>query len=452
VAAEIIRRTVERGKRAIFLVHRRELVDQAVDRFAQFGLKSGRIVAGHPQRLDRSVQVASIPTLIKRAHWPADVVIVDECAHATSASWKTVIDRYPPPCVVIGLTATPIRLDGRSLGDIFGHIIEPVTTRELMDRGFLVEPRVFAPPIDLDDLPMRGGDYSTPELVERVSSLVGDITKTWLERAPGMSTVVFAVNIAHSLLIVEEFRKIGARAEHVDFKMSYRDRAATLIALRKGQIDIVSQVQLLTEGWDLPSLQCAVLARPTKSLALFRQMVGRVLRPPGPVIVLDHAGNHHEHGLVTDPVEWSLTGKPKHKTQSVSTCQNCLAIIPPGTQVCPVCGADPRGAGRDEVDPPGVHNEGVLVELDMGARPPPPADKELEYIRLVKVANDRGYKLGWARAQYKNTYGVWPRRLSHVEKNWYTCLAHDWAQIQCGPMTRTRCARCLEYQQCPSPT
>lgn len=448
VAAEIIRRATERGKRSIFLVHRRELVDQAVDRLAQFGVKAGRIIAGHDEHRDRSAQVASIQTLIKRDHWPADVVIVDECAHAISASWKNVIDRYPDPAVVIGLTATPIRLDGRSLGDIFGFLIEPVTTRELMNRGFLIQPRVFAPPIDLTDLPIRAGDYSIPELVERVSKLVGDITKTWQARAEGMSTVVFAVSVGHSNVIVEEFRKIGVASEHVDYKMPYRKRAKVLRDLREGRIKLVSQVQLLTEGWDMPTLQCAILARPTKSLALFRQMVGRVLRPPGPVIVLDHAGNHNEHGLVTDPVEWSLNGPPKIKkngVQPVRTCKSCFAMYPVTLGACPACGVTPSAVSIADI--PGVHNEGELVEVDMNpsaiGRIKTPLDKAAEYTRLVQTASSRGYKVGWARARFKDTYGNWPKMLA-TERLWYVCRGHKWKTVE--QSGRERCEMCLRYQ------
>lgn len=441
IAAEIIRRTTERGKRSIFLVHRRELVDQAVDRLAQFGIKAGRILAGHPERRDRLVQVASIPTLLRREHWPADVCFVDEAAHAVSDSWRKIIARYDGS-LVIGLTATPIRLDGRGLGDLFGCIVEPVTTRELIDRGYLVEPRVFAPPVDLRGIKVRAGDYDIPQLAERMSKLVGSITREWQRWAPGQSTVAFAVNVEHSRAIVAAFEAIAVRAAHVDYSMAHKPRAKVLRDLREGRLDLVSQVQLLSEGWDLPTLQCAILARPTKSLALFRQMVGRVMRPPGPVVVIDHAGNHHEHGLVTDPIVWTLDTtkkKPTSTAPAVRTCLECYAVIPPGAETCPACGA-PIPI-RSEATPPAVDNPGELVQLDLSGRPvlPPLSELESIYRRMVQSASFKRRKLGSARAIYKERFGVWPR-FGEIERAEYKCSGHEWEQKPYG----TRCARCLQ--------
>lgn len=440
IAAEIIRRTTERGKRSIFLVHRRELVDQAVDRLAQFGIHAGRILAGHPERRDRLVQVASIPTLLRREHWPADVCFVDEAAHAVSASWSEVIKRYDGS-LVIGLTATPIRLDGRGLGDLFGCIVEPVTTRELIDRGYLVEPRVFAPPVDLSGIKIRAGDYDLPQLAERMNKLTGSITREWQRWASGQSTVAFAVNCDHSRAIVSAFEALGVRAAHVDYSMSHKPRAQILRDLREGRLDLVSQVQLLSEGWDLPTLQCAILARPTKSLALFRQMVGRVMRPPGPVVVIDHAGNHHEHGLVTEPIEWSLDSVRRRSASdapAVRTCRECFCVIPPTADVCPECGAPCVRVST--AIPPAVENPGQLVELNLAARPPlpPRSEREAAYRRMVQSASFKGRKLGSARAIYKERFGEWPR-FGNVEMSEYKCVTHEWEQRQWG----VRCKRCL---------
>lgn len=445
VASEIIRRTVSNGRRAIFLVHRVELVEQAFARLAQFGVRAGRIIAGREEHRDRPVQVASIPTLIMREHWPADVVIVDECAHAVSASWRKVLDRYQPPSLIVGLTATPIRLDGRPLGDLFGRIVEPVTTRELITRGYLVEPRVYAPPVDLSNLPTRGGDYSIPELVERVSGLTGSIVGEWTKHARGMSTVVFAVNVEHSKAIVAAFEAIGVKAAHVDYKMGRKQRAGTLNALRDGALDMVSQVSLLSEGWDLPTLQCCVLARPTKSLALFRQMVGRVMRPPGPVLVLDHAGNHHEHGFVTTPIEWSLTGPAKRPASalSVKTCKVCFATFEPGPLNCPACGVLLVPEARAAM--PGVHNPGELVALDMSATDVPikaTRDEKAEaYTRMVRAASDQGKRLVSARGVYKGRFGTWPA-FPEIERANYKCSGHTWRLFSKAGFEMAFCQRC----------
>ena len=445
VAAEIIRRATERGRRSVFLVHRRELVDQAVDRLAQFGVHAGRILAGHDEDRDRPVQVASIPTLLRREHWPADVVIVDECSHAVSASWSRCLERYNG-ATVIGLTATPIRLDGKGLGDLFGCIVEPVTTRELIDQGFLVEPRVFAPPIDLSGVRVQHGDYALPELVERMNKLTGSITQTWFKHAEGQRTVAFAVNVEHSLAIVDAFRALGVRAEHVDYQTPLAERARILRWIKTGDVTLVSQVQLLSEGWDLPALQCAILARPTKSLALFRQMVGRVMRPPGPVLVLDHAGNHHEHGLVTDRIAWTLDAAVKRQRvgDPVRTCKECFAIIPSTADACPACGASAVRTS-EERETPQVENPGELVELDMRApeRNAPRDERAEAYREMVRTASARSYRLGWARNQYQQRFGAWPR-FGEIERAEYVCPGHKWEQKTYGWKNVLRCSVCFE--------
>ena len=434
VAAEIIRNAVRKGNRCVFLVHRRELVDQAVARLAQSGIRAGRILAGHPERRLLPVQVASIPTLVRRKHWPAQLVIVDECAHATSASWGRVLDRYADAWV-IGLTATPIRLDGRGLGDVFGCIVEPVTTQELIDQGYLVGPTVYAPPVDLSGVRKRAGDYALPELAERMNPLTASITETWQQRAAGLSTVVFAVNVQHSKSIVEAFCAQGVRAEHIDGGTAVQRRADTLARLAAGETTMVSNCMVLSEGWDLPSLRCCILARPTKSLALFRQMVGRVMRPPGPVVVLDHAGNHHEHGPVTDEIEWSLSAKPKRApAPGVSQCMMCFVILDPGTKLCPECGGEVSQAATAE--PPAVDNPGKLVKFVR-------EDACLWYAEQVRTACALGYTVGWARFRYKHKYGKWPR-FRDAERETYSCPGHVWTPQRYGPRRVMRCERCYE--------
>lgn len=439
VAAEVIRSAASRWRRSIFLVHRRELVSQAVARLEQFGLSPGVIAAGWPEQRDRQVQVSCIPSLVRRDHWPADVVIVDECAHAISESWNKVLNRYSESCI-IGLTATPCRLDGRGLGDQFGCIIEPVTTQELVDQGHLIAPRVFAPPVDLTKLPKRGGDYALPDLYERMVGLTASITDMWMKHAQGMKTVAFAVNVDHSQRIVEAFCDLGVNAAHIDGGTANRERDAALSDLRSGALDLVSNCMVLSEGWDLPDLQCAILARPTKSLALYRQMVGRVMRPPGPVIVLDHAGSHHEHGPVTDEIEWSLDAKIKRAAApGLRTCVECFAILPPESEVCPCCGAELKQ--EQDIAPPGVDNPGELVEVTNRRTT---KEEKAAYHRLnVKTALDKGYSIGWARYRYKDKFGVWPR-LRDVEREAYDCPGHRYTPVQRGPRRARRCEFCYD--------
>lgn len=451
IACEIMRLAIARGKRVMFVVHRVELVEQAKERLAAFGIKAGIIKAGFTERRERPVQVACVPTLVRREFPPADIVIFDEAHHGVSVSWMAVLDHYRKAgALILGITATPLRLDGKPLGAAFQTIVEPVTTRELIERGFLIEPRVFAPPsCDRTGLKVRGGDYSLPEVADRMSKLTGSITEYWGRFCRDRRTLAFAVNVEHSREIEAALAAVGARVAHIDGTSSKDERARANKMLRAGDLDVVTQCQIWNEGLDIPELSALIVARPTKSLGLHRQILGRVMRTaPGKIdaIVLDHAGNHIEHGPVTDPIEWSLDAPPKKKKddiQPIRTCKSCFALYPANLSECPVCGAEPVAVDRAT---PGVDNAGELIEIDMGARHQP-EDREAEYARLVRVANDRGYKLGWARAQYKATYGVWPRQVGHIERNWYTCAEHEWADVQAGPFKRVRCARCLTYQE-----
>lgn len=447
IACEMMRLAIERGRRCLFIAHRVELVEQARDRLRAFGIEAGIIKAGFREHRDRAVQVACVPSLVRRKFPPADLVIIDECHHAVSQSWVRVANHYREAGAwIAGITATPARLDGRGLDEIFDAIVEPVTTRELIDGGYLIEPVVFAPPsCDLTGIRKRAGDYAIPELAVRMGKLTGSITEHWMKHGRGRRTLAFAVNVEHSQQIVEALAGVGARAVHIDGNSPAIERARANRRLRDGSLDVVSQCMLWTEGVDIPELDCLIVARPTQSLGLHRQMVGRIMRPADGktgAIVLDHAGNHHEHGPVTEEIAWSLDARTRatRATEPITTCLECYAVLPPGAEVCPQCGA--ARPVREQADPPGVENDGELVRVDLTARRDVPLqEKQARYRALVQTASMRGYKLAWARIRYRDEFGVWPR-FSMIEGAEYRCTAHEWETKQYGPRTVQRCARC----------
>ena len=258
----------ELGVPTLWLAHRKELIDQAAGHLARLGLWPGRILAGYPPEPFAQVQVASVQTLVRRAMPPAKLVVIDEAHHVTlGSSYSQVIEHYPNTHV-LGLTATPFRLDGRGLGDVFGELIVAAYADELCEAGVLHDPRVYAGKApDLRHVKIAMGDYALGELSKRTNTeeLNADIVQTWLEKSPGRRTVAFAVDIAHSQAIVEAFRAAGVPAEHLDGKVARSEREAVLERLRGGQTLIVSNCMVLTEGWDLPALETAIVARPTAS-------------------------------------------------------------------------------------------------------------------------------------------------------------------------------------------
>jgi DNA repair protein RadD len=312
---------------------------------------------------------------------------------------------------------------------VFDDLVEGPQVADLIRDGFLVGTKVFAPSVpDLKGVHTRQGDYVESELAERMDKveLVGDIVSHWHRLAECRKTVVFATSVAHAIHLKEEFVKSGVRAEHIDGGTPKEMRDDILRRLSLGKLQLVTNCMVLTEGWDAPAVSCIVLARPTKSPGLFRQMVGRVLRPyfgKEHALVLDHAGAVFQHGFVEDEVVWTLDADKRAETPAQAArelrpssrlleCSQCSAIRT-GGQACPHCGFLPRRAGQhlDVV-------EGDLVHLGRDGKPKPNEwtheRRHLFHRQLVGVAMQRGYRLGWAAHQYKAKFGHWPPH-SNVE-------------------------------------
>jgi DNA repair protein RadD len=352
VAAKIVAGAAEKGKRGLFLVHRRELATQAARKLWEAGVDAGIVLPGFVPRPEQPIQVASIQSLTARAVRsatmpmpPADVVVVDEAHHALAPTYAALLEHFPH-AVILGLSATPARADGRGLGHCFEVLVECPPTAELTRLKFLVPATVYAPaPPDLEGIKVRAGDYAENELAARMDDgqLIGDIVTHWLRYGQGRPTVAFAVNVAHSVHIRDEFGRAGIAAAHLDAKTPTAERESILSQLANGSLDVVTNCGVLCEGWDSPSVACLILARPTKSLGLYRQMAGRVLRPaPGKsdAIILDHAGSTLVHGFVDDDVAWSLSEDRRAQNQRHAARG---AYRAPVLLDCPECGASRFG-------------------------------------------------------------------------------------------------------------
>jgi superfamily II DNA or RNA helicase len=336
IAAHIIHSALAKKRRVLFLAHRRELIDQCAVKLRALGIFDYNVVlSGHPHSRNPNapMQIASIQTLIRREYPPADLIIIDEAHHVCGGQYQTLLKNYPDS-YVLGLTATPERLDGKGLDGIFHDLLEVATVPDLIDGGFLVTPTCLGPSPEmaaqlksaLASVKVRGGDYAEGALGDAMdhAELVGDIVEHWQEWAVGQKTIVFAASIAHSKHIVEQFKAAGIPAAHLDGTMSTQEREGILSAWRRGDIQVTSNCQILTEGFDFPELSCCILARPTKSVALQLQMCGRVMRTaPGKngAIILDHAGNILEHGPPHIERIWRLEGaSKKRKVEHTHAC------------------------------------------------------------------------------------------------------------------------------------
>ncbi len=345
----------------------------------------------------------------KNHNYFAEGILVHNCHRALANSYRDIAAQYPN-AIHLGLTATPYRADGNGLSDAYDEIIVVASPKELIADGYLVEPRVFTVPRsalpDLSAIRIRGGDYEESALCDAVDrqSLVGDIVEHWERHARGIRTVAFAVSVAHSKHIVDRFKEAGVAAEHLDGTTPKEERDGILARLESGNTLVASNCSVLCEGWDQPAVKCAILARPTKSTGLYLQQAGRILRPWNGqrAIILDHGGCVLEHGLPQDDRDFTLETQKKKRSKDAAsevplkTCEECYAILPRATRVCPECGFvfEVKSELPEELS-------ASLVEVHDS----PLQEMRAEWLRLHAVAATRSYKPGWAFRQFKDKFG-----------------------------------------------
>lgn len=397
-----------------WLTHRRELADQASQTFYSIGIPHGLVQAGYVSDPSALVQVASIQTIARRLEQlpPPSLIVFDEAHHIGASSWDGIFHKYPQ-AKVLGLTATPWRLDGAGLGRWFTEMVEGPTTAELIEVGALSKYRLFAPAMpDLTGVETSAGDYQKSALARAMDKpqIVGDAISHYRQLCPGKRAVAFAAGVENSKHIAAQFREAGIPAEHVDGAMCPEDRAAAVERFKSGQTLVLSNADLFGEGFDVPAIEAAILLRPTKSLSLHLQQVGRALRPcPGKeeAIILDHAGNTLTHGLPDDPREWSLEDREKRKRSAptevpVRQCKECFFVYRPAPK-CPQCGHCPPVQAREieQVD-------GELIEFK---RAQEQRQKRVQVGKaqtlddFLQIARERGYKPGWAHQMMRVRQG-----------------------------------------------
>jgi DNA repair protein RadD len=442
VASKIIRSAIGRGSRILFLAHRKELIDQTHAKLARFCVAAGVLMGTDKRRDDfQPVQIASVATLVRRLDRlpPADLVIVDECHHAASDSYKKILNAYPN-AVILGLTATPWRSDKIGLADLYDSSVLAASVAELMEIGALVRYDAYAYDApDLHEVGIVAGEFNQKDLALacNTSILVGSVVREYLAHAQGRRAILFPVNIEHSQSLVGEFRSFGIAAEHVDCDTPKTDRERILGGLASGAVTVVSSVGVLTEGFDCPAAEVCILARPTKSLTLHLQMIGRVLRPSAETgklraLIHDHAGNLIRHGFPEDERDYALTATSQ-RVRDLHTCPLCFAVfgsLKDGR--CPGCGEaiaappEPRAesGGRNEketVEGARISAEQIRRMRERGVREDltdrqlaraaksTTEEKASEFRRLLDVAARKGFSEGWAKHAYRETFGVWPR-------------------------------------------
>ena len=426
----ITQMAVSKGKSVLIVLPRRELVYQTSDTLRTAGIDHAVIMAGEPMSMRPRVQVASTMTLHKRGivnpkfRMPsADLVIMDEAHLSITAAPLAILNHYPA-AKVLGFTATPARSDGRGLGEVYEDMVEGVTVSELTKLGFLAPVDYYAPTTaDLSTLKAAKGDYTEKTLggIAEQPQLVGDVVTNWIRLAEGKRTVVFGINRSHARALCDEFNLAGVKAGYIDGETEQDERAQTLNQLASGEITVLCNVFVLTYGWDCPSVEVAILARPTKSIVLYLQMVGRVLRTSEGkerAKVIDHTGTVHALGFVDEPVEWSLEGKEsvqkrKEKAEATEpkkiTCKSCDTVFT-RSKICPKCGTELTNHAEIA-----LATQGDLTKLDRSkkneARKFTMAEKISWYGQIKSHGIKHSKSEGWMAHQYKSKFGVWPNKI-----------------------------------------
>lgn len=423
VSSDVMRSAVQKGSRILFLAHRMELITQTCDKLSAFDLEH-KIYAPekditairHKQvrkygksRVDpfANIAVGTVQTVSRRLDKieEPDLIIIDETHLAIANSYQKICNAFPR-ARILGLTATPCRLDGRPLGEMFERITVLASPKEIAAMGFLVPFRIFSASetVNLSNIRTTMGDYDKKQLAEEMEKprLIGNAVSHYKKLAHGRPTIAFCSSVRHAEQTAAAFRQAGYKAIAVSGESTPEERSGAVEGLATGKYDVVCNCGLYIEGLDQPCISCVILLNPTKSLARYLQAVGRGSRPfenKTDCLVLDHAGNVLRFGFPYDDREWSLNGAKKRggreksdeKDVNVVTCKECFAIFEKELSHCPACGfAVPLPVGRKLEE-----SEGELVELNpkiisfQKKKEQASARTEED---LIQLAISRGYK------------------------------------------------------------
>ena len=421
----IVQGAAGKGRRVLVLAHRSELIEQLSGTVRAWGLEPDVIAPGHRlqgrQLQDQRVAVGSVQTVVRRLELlPApDLIIQDEAHHLVAGNaWGRIINAWPG-AHLIGKTATPERLDGKGLGVEAGGYFEALvlgpSAAWLVEQGWLARPKVFSWPGANNstglgpELGRRMGEFDLDQAARAYGNraAIGDAVSHYRRRLHPGTAICFCCTIDHAEQMAAAFRAAGIRAASVSGGTPAEERRRLIAGLGSGEVEVLSSCMIISEGTDIPSVGGAILMRPTASLSLYLQMVGRALRPaPGKqeAVILDHVGNAHRHGLPADEREWNLAGRRRREGVSIpiKDCPLCFCSCPSAAQVCPDCGHLFLSEERDEQRRGLKQVEGELVEIArqqqrrQSRRPSAAAGcRSLE--QLLQREQERGYKPGWAR-------------------------------------------------------
>lgn len=405
IIADIAMQTTAKGNRVLFLVHRRELCDQIRSTFTWWGVN---------MRLCDIMMVQTAARRLSKLPRP-QLIITDENHHCLANTYRKIYE-YFPECRRVGVTATPVRLNGDGLGDVNDRLIIGVSAKWLIENHCLAPYDYYAPSlVDLSEVKMNRGEFETSSVEKLMlkKAVFGNVIEYYKKLAGGRQAICYCTSIRHSIETAAAFRAAGIEAEHIDGGTPRAERDEIVRKFKEGALDILCNVDLISEGFDVPDCECAILLRPTQSLTLYIQQAMRCMRyrPDKRAVIIDHVGNYARHGLPDDDREWTLDKKPKRKKgeksqpveNAVTQCPECFLTFhtrdESGEVVksCPYCGAELPVKERKEIR----QEEAVLEKIEGFRIDYSDPDSCKSYKELLLYAKKHGYKPGWAYYQAK---------------------------------------------------
>ena len=322
-----------KGNRVLFIVHRKELCEQIEQTFLECDVNFDLTQIGMIQTITRHLDEIKEPK----------VIIIDECHHVMSKSYFNVINKFPN-AIILGFTATPVRLNEGGLGKIFNSMIKSESTKWLIDNKYLSPYKLFSKKlVDIAGISVKG-DFLMDELAILMEKkfIYGETIKNYNRLAANKKTIVYCASIKSSEDTCQEFNNAGIQCAHLDGNTPKDKRAYIINQFRIGEITVLCNVDLFGEGFDVPDCECVILLRPTKSLTLYIQQSMRAMRymESKEAIIIDHVGNVFEHGLPDGDRDWTLDSKGKNKKSEVhiKECPVCFRCMNITLSACPYCG------------------------------------------------------------------------------------------------------------------
>ncbi|SON70898.1 conserved protein of unknown function [Latilactobacillus sakei] len=405
VIAEIARLTTLKGGRVMFMVHRQELINQIMESFKANSVDLNLCTVMTVGKIRNRLDSLPVPNLI----------ITDETHHSLAKTYRDIYEHYAN-VPRLGFSATPWRLNGKGLGDVYDAMIEGPDVQWLIDNHYLAPFDYYSVNlIDESKLSKSStGDYSNKSIDEAVGhTIYGDVVKTYRDKVDGQQAIVYAHSIAFSKQIAKQFRDAGINAAHCDSKTPQRERDKIMTDFKKGTLKVLSNCDLISEGYNVPDCSCVIMLRPTESLVLFIQQSMRCMRfkPGKQATIIDHVANYTRFGLPNTPHKWTLADREKKKKSTntavetpIKQCAFCFAVIPAQSKNCPLCGHEVEIV-QTEIK---VDETARIEKIESNFRLQ--ADyivtkkiSELKsYEELKAYAKARGYKQGWIYFQAKN--------------------------------------------------